>query len=399
MDFCWGRRPSLFIPRICASPFFAVKMCRFTYHTLSFFCSFLLIGEAQGANFSIDPSTSFPTKISVSQPVNVSWIWQGLRDEIFAIKLMYPGLDPFTITAGIPTTTPSPGTAKGTVIISAPKPGTATFLAVEDSSHSHTTMFSTLVVVQTAAPTGSSAFLSSSRTEIATPVSSATDTTSSTSDEGASRIQNHRSIIIGSVTGGVVILLLVLLGVFLHRRRARKQPCEGFRRDMMVLKTAKAGKPRREKAQEGNRNMDANSSNTPLQDDFGGDQNNRSSVSMSTYSPTSTATRTQAASAVSFSTTSSQGTSGIPILPLVSLTPPLSPFHLRSPSRARTDREMQIEQKIIELQGMFITAIGTGEEKNRTRSELKDRIEKVKDLRESEWAFGGEGQVPDILID
>ncbi|KAK1223539.1 hypothetical protein PQX77_013588 [Marasmius sp. AFHP31] len=63
------------------------------------------------------------------------------------------------------------------------------------------------------------------------------------------------------------------------------------------------------------------------------------------------------------------------------------------------DREMQIEQKIIELQGMFITASGTGEEKDRIRSELKERIEKVKDLRESEWAFGGEGEVPDVLID
>ncbi|KAJ8089921.1 hypothetical protein PM082_018499 [Marasmius tenuissimus] len=64
-----------------------------------------------------------------------------------------------------------------------------------------------------------------------------------------------------------------------------------------------------------------------------------------------------------------------------------------------TDRQMQIEQKIFELQGLFSTANGSGEERSRTRAELKEKIEMMKNLRESEWAYGGNGEVPNILID
>ncbi|KAJ8089928.1 hypothetical protein PM082_018506 [Marasmius tenuissimus] len=49
--------------------------------------------------------------------------------------------------------------------------------------------------------------------------------------------------------------------------------------------------------------------------------------------------------------------------------------------------------------GLFITENGYGEEDSRTRAELKERIEKVKDLRESEWVYGGSEEVPNILID
>ncbi|KAK1234448.1 hypothetical protein PQX77_002352, partial [Marasmius sp. AFHP31] len=96
----------------------------------------------------------------------------------------------------------------------------------------------------------------------------------------------------------------------------------------------------------------------------------------------------------------SEETSDIPIPPLipVSIDPPPSPAQLKAPSRARTDRQMQIEQKIIELQGRFITAGGSVEEKIHMRAELQKRIEKIRDLSESEWAYGGEGGVPEHLI-
>ncbi|KAJ8093687.1 hypothetical protein PM082_009546 [Marasmius tenuissimus] len=93
--------------------------------------------------------------------------------------------------------------------------------------------------------------------------------------------------------------------------------------------------------------------------------------------------------------------SDIPVLPLipVQINPPVSPDYLKKPSRARTDRQMQIEQMIIELQGRFITACGSGEGKTRVRAGLHERIEKLKDLRESEWAYGGKGEIPQVLID
>ncbi|KAJ8089917.1 hypothetical protein PM082_018495 [Marasmius tenuissimus] len=60
---------------------------------------------------------------------------------------------------------------------------------------------------------------------------------------------------------------------------------------------------------------------------------------------------------------------------------------------------MQIQQNIFELQGLFITENGYGEERSRTRAKLKEKIEKVKDLRELEWVYGENGEVPNILID
>ncbi|KAJ8093696.1 hypothetical protein PM082_009556 [Marasmius tenuissimus] len=83
----------------------------------------------------------------------------------------------------------------------------------------------------------------------------------------------------------------------------------------------------------------------------------------------------------------------------VSIYLPLSPDRSKTPLRARTDRQMQIEQKIIELQGRFITACGSMEEKSRVRAGLHEKIEKLKDLRESKWAYGGEGGIPEDLID
>ncbi|KAJ8093689.1 hypothetical protein PM082_009548 [Marasmius tenuissimus] len=97
----------------------------------------------------------------------------------------------------------------------------------------------------------------------------------------------------------------------------------------------------------------------------------------------------------------SKEVSNIPIPPPipVSIYPPRLPAHLKAPSRARTDRQMWIEEKIMELPGRFITASGSVEEKGRTRAELQEKIEKIKSLRESQWACGGKGEVPEDSID
>ncbi|KAJ8093711.1 hypothetical protein PM082_009571 [Marasmius tenuissimus] len=87
-----------------------------------------------------------------------------------------------------------------------------------------------------------------------------------------------------------------------------------------------------------------------------------------------------------------------PLVPL-SINPPPSPAHLGAPSRARTDQQMQIEQKIMELQGRSITVGGSAEEKNRVRADIRERIDKLKGFRESEWAYGRKGEVPEGLID
>ncbi|KAK1223540.1 hypothetical protein PQX77_013589 [Marasmius sp. AFHP31] len=184
------------------------------------------------------------------------------------------------------------------------------------------------------------------------------------SSSPAAQGQDRKSIIIGSVLGGIVFLLLSILGAILvlRRRKRREEPREDFVR---------------------------------YQDD-------RSSVSTSTEFYVTQPTQTPSASTVSCtSAASSEKASNIPILPLipVSINPLPSLSQSTIPSQGITDRHMEIEQKIIELQGRFITASGSGEEKARTRAKLKERIEKVKELRESEWAYDGGGEVPDVLID
>ncbi|KAL0070323.1 hypothetical protein AAF712_002510 [Marasmius tenuissimus] len=116
----------------------------------------------------------------------------------------------------------------------------------------------------------------------------------------------------------------------------------------------------------------------------------RNSVSTSASSRTSAGASTFVTSAISGKNeASSEGASDISISSLV---PTLI-------SRARTDRQMQIEQKILELQGRLIALSGPEGKKTRARAELQEKIQKVKDLRESEWAFGGKGELPDVLID
>ncbi|KAJ8093723.1 hypothetical protein PM082_009583 [Marasmius tenuissimus] len=228
--------------------------------------------------------------------------------------------------------------------------------------------------------------------------------------------KDPKPIIIGSVIGGVIFLAsVVILFLLLRRqcrRRGRTDHPEGFCRDMMVLNTVETNisnqSPKREILLAGDEEgkhleLDPTSSTTPLQEDFEGYQfDDRRSLSTSVSSRSSGGKRSLSVSGISsMSAVSSAEAPHIPIPPLtpVSLNSPPSSAHLRVASRARTDRQMQIEEKVIELQRRFITTDGTDKERDGTREELQERIERVKGLRESEWAYGGEGEVPEALVD
>ncbi|KAL0573188.1 hypothetical protein V5O48_008760 [Marasmius crinis-equi] len=150
-------------------------------------------------------------------------------------------------------------------------------------------------------------------------------------------------------------------------------------------------------------NLDPDSPATPLREDF----EDRQSAASSLHSVESAG-----ASRVGSGINSGLPTIGTTPLEnmfgsgrLVESPPPLipissSPTPFRTPSRARTDRQMLIEQKILELQGRLITAQGSEQEKSRVRAMLKERIEKVKEFRESDWALhegNSGGDMPDIL--
>ncbi|KAL0570292.1 hypothetical protein V5O48_011669 [Marasmius crinis-equi] len=149
--------------------------------------------------------------------------------------------------------------------------------------------------------------------------------------------------------------------------------------------------------------LDPDSPATPLREDF----EDRQSATNSLYSAESAA-----ASRVGSGINSGLPTIGTTPLEnmfgsgrLVESPPPLiptpsSPTPFQTPSRARTDRQMLIEQKILELQGHLITAKWSEQEKTRLRAMLKKRIEKVKELRESDWALhegNSGGDMPEIL--
>ncbi|KAJ8093729.1 hypothetical protein PM082_009589 [Marasmius tenuissimus] len=383
-----------------------------TYILTIFLCSYLFFWGVQGQTFSINSDIPLPPTIIVSQLVTVGWVWVADNlNEVFDIRLIDPGLEPpatSTLAAGLPYNGMTGGNANDTVTFLAMAPGTLEFVAVRNPGEISTTeetIFYTTVVAMTSpidfhsrgnlttSTTNSQNMHLSSlapRTSMTTQLSStaAIGTRSDSSTSGLARItdptpstnpqyegtassspaaaqdQDRRSIIIGSVLGGVVFLLLSILGAVLALRRRKER--EGPR------------------------------------EDFGRYQDDRSSVSISTDLCITQGTQTPSASAVSCtSASSSEKASDTSILPLipVSINQLPSVSQSTTPSRARTDRQMQIEQKIIELQGRYITASGSGEEKGRTRAELKERIEKAKELRESEWAYGGEGEVPSALLD
>ncbi|KAL0059014.1 hypothetical protein AAF712_014283 [Marasmius tenuissimus] len=219
-------------------------------------------------------------------------------------------------------------------------------------------------------------------------------------------------IIVGSVMGGLAFIVLLILLLICFRRKGRKGHHEEFRRDMMVLEkldsNGGSGTLRMEKSlgefEKGNdHEFNPISSITPLHDDFGRELDDRSTIAGSVYSRLSADTRTLAPSGISgVSTAYTEGASDIPkvppLMPIAGSPIPSLP-HFQAPFRAKTDRQMQIERRIIELQGRFITASGSEQERGRTRAELKDKIERVQQLRESQWAYGGKGEVPDVLID
>ncbi|KAJ8093699.1 hypothetical protein PM082_009559 [Marasmius tenuissimus] len=241
-------------------------------------------------------------------------------------------------------------------------------------------------------------------------------TTTLTASTQSAKDENPSAKIFGSVIGGAVFLMSgVMLGLLLRRRcrpRERRSNPEGFCRDRMVAKRVEtdvgAKYPIRKNGLGGfagtGRHFEPHPirSATTFQENYKGDQlDNRPSLSSSISHCSSEGKRLLALSGISGMGPVSSEVSKVPIPPPIpiSANPPPSPAHSRTPSRARTDRQMQIEQKILELQGLFITVHGSVEEKNRVRADLQERIENLKGIRESEWAYGGKGEVLEDLRD
>ncbi|KAK1222738.1 hypothetical protein PQX77_014411 [Marasmius sp. AFHP31] len=232
-------------------------------------------------------------------------------------------------------------------------------------------------------------------------------------------------IIVGSTIGGVVFLLLLILSmIFLRRRHRRQLDIEDenlFHRDKMVLQkplgigdlaiadayeyTTK-GKGRVNNGTD----SDTGSPTTTLKEGSHENEAPRGSISMSIYSRENAVGTRIRSSLAGIGTSPAPANVSIfghdrlvesPAPLLYSSERPLSP--LRSPSRARTDRQMQIEKKIFELQGRLITVAGAGKEKTRAREELRGKIDEVKQLKDSDWALqegpGSGGEVPAILRD
>ncbi|KAK1218992.1 hypothetical protein PQX77_018295 [Marasmius sp. AFHP31] len=250
---------------------------------------------------------------------------------------------------------------------------------------------------------------SGAATNTITPSASSSET--SATSKSAPANDGRLGIIVGSVMGALASIALLILLLICLRRKGRKGHHEVFQRDMILEKlngNGETGALRKEKSlgefEKGkDYNFDPISSITPLHKDFRREFDDRSTLAGSMYSRLSADTRTLAPSGISgVSTAYTEGELDIPKVPPLmpiaeSLTPSLPPF--QAPFRPKTERQMQIEQRIIELQSRFIVASGSGPDKVRTRAELKDKIERVKELRESAWAHGGKGEVPDVLID
>ena len=230
---------------------------------------------------------------------------------------------------------------------------------------------------------------------------------------------NIRGVITGSVIGGVGLLVVLALLLFLIQRRRRedgKAPSRVFHREMvkkdldMSPKSGGTRSPKKMITSEGGGwkrselELDPVSSTTPLREDMFEEHNNDTS-SADFFTSAGTQKRPLESALSRTSTVESGGASRIPIPPLIPVSsnhhdpPSPAPVPLQTLSRARMNRQVRIEQKIIELQERFITARGSNEEKARRRAELKERIDKVKKLRESSWAYGAEGEVPTDLVD
>ncbi|KAK1218531.1 hypothetical protein PQX77_018789, partial [Marasmius sp. AFHP31] len=231
----------------------------------------------------------------------------------------------------------------------------------------------------------------------------------------SAKVKSPVAIGVGSVIGGVVFLVsAIVLSLLLvrqcHIRKRRHHP-ENFSRDMMVVKRTEtdfgakypAGERGLEEFEDTSGYYEAHSipSATPIQEDYERDQlDDRVSLSTSASYCSNPGKQFLAVSGIPGLGVVSSEDSNFSKPPLVPLpfNPPPSPAHLKAPSRARTDQQMKIELKIMELQSRYITVGGAREERNRARADLQERIEKIKGLRESEWAYGGKGEVPESLI-
>ncbi|KAJ8093727.1 hypothetical protein PM082_009587 [Marasmius tenuissimus] len=398
----------------------ALKMMRFMTCTrvLPLYIYVALISRRAGAQLQLDTdNATFPTQMTVCQGVIVAWNRTG-DTEPFDFGLIYLGQTSKTtftqLLSAQPTLTLTDDENPkefGVISIMAKATGEVqlvAFLTKTDNQPNEalTTFTPTITVGPVAGSTPSAS--NTPETNIQHPMVSPTPSfTNPQTPNGNS----SKAIIIGSVIGGVVFLASAVVSILLllrHcRRRGRTDHPEGFHRDMMVSRATRTNFgtriPKREdkKLVAKHSRHDTVSSTTPLRGYFGEDEEDDETSSFtSIYSFESSSKQSLATSGISStSAASSDGESDTFVTSLipVSISSRWSPTPLREPSRARTDRQMQIEQKIIELQGRFITASRT--EENRRKAELQERIEKVKDLRESEWAYGGKGEMPEVLVE
>ncbi|KAJ8093741.1 hypothetical protein PM082_009601 [Marasmius tenuissimus] len=414
-------------------------MRRFAVHALTLFLCLALqprktrAEQTPQSGVLLDTSAiPLPSQIPVSQEITVAWNrTTNTRDLNF--ELIY--LDPESRSTSTQTVTHS---TTGSSVLAPSSETTALYGVIKftpqaagpveivayktDSTVGEGTALSTFktiatlqlaaITTPTSAPPGTNEMSTTAFTD--PPGSSGTDHQNPTTPK-----KTLTEIIIGTVIGGTAFLVLVVV-VFLllrrhYRQRERIEHPEAFHRDLMVVKTVTtetsassivsswSWKQRREKRRlggnKGSRDSVAASINstTPLRET---PEDDRSSV----VSGSSLYTRSSADASSSISSTDASSSDAASYITTQSLTPvsvhpSSSPAHVQSPSRARTDRQMQIEEKIIELQGRLIAVSGSGQGSVRTRAELEQRIEEVKDLRESEWAYGGEGEVPDVLTD
>ncbi|KAF9264415.1 hypothetical protein L218DRAFT_998770 [Marasmius fiardii PR-910] len=183
--------------------------------------------------------------------------------------------------------------------------------------------------------------------------------------------KNTKPIIIGSVVGGTILILLVLLLIYLHCRR-RSGPLRNtnsmgpdvFYRDKMVQAIGRRLSLNVHQSEYAMEERINSSSTTPLREDLDGSHDQEFSTECGT----------------------SVGILGGDI---VESSDSIQTGNL---SRARTDRQMQIEQKILDLQSQLIKASAS------EREHLRGRIEKLKDLEDSPWAYEKDGdELPEIM--
>ncbi|KAJ8090093.1 hypothetical protein PM082_018673 [Marasmius tenuissimus] len=248
------------------------------------------------------------------------------------------------------------------------------------------------------------------------PTAAATSTSPpQTSTTTSKDSKNSTPMIVGGAVGGVVFLLLFILAMILLCRRCRRRfTAENeslFHRDKMVLqKPIGSADGYGYDSKEKERANNGTNSDTTLLEGSHKTEAPRDSISMSIYSRESAVGTRIRSSLASIGTPPAPANVSVlghdrlvesPAPLLYASERPLSP--LRSPSRARTDRQMQIEKKVFELQGRLITVTGSGQEKTRAREALREKIDKVKQLKDSDWALqegpGSGGEVPAILRD